>query len=145
MIGLRPTVWNPFKEIKSLRDQMNQFLDETFQAEESSLQPSVDIYEEGNELVIKVDIPGINPSDVEIMVSEDSLMLQGEINQEEQVQRDKYHKVERQRGRFKRAISLPFKVKREQATATAEHGVLELRVPKSEQEIEKITKLEIND
>ncbi|ADL11751.1 heat shock protein Hsp20 [Acetohalobium arabaticum DSM 5501] len=143
---MRPTTWNPFSEIKTLRDQMNKFLDETFHSPEGiELQPSVDIFEEGEEIVAKVNIPGIDPEKVEIMISEDTLIVQGEVTEERQMDEEGYHKLERQTGRFKRTISLPFKVEREAASASAEHGVLEIRMPKSEEEIEKITRLEIND
>ncbi|MBM7624020.1 Hsp20/alpha crystallin family protein [Sporohalobacter salinus] len=143
---MRPTVWNPFKEIKTLRDQMNNFLDETFHSPEGiELQPSVDIYEKGEEIVVKVNIPGINPEEVEIMVSEDTLIIQGELTDEKEIEEEGYHKVERQTGKFKRTISLPFRVKRKEAKASSEHGVLEIRMPKTEEEIEKITRLEIEN
>lgn len=143
---MRPTVWNPFREIKTLRDQMNKFLDETFHSPEGiELQPSVDVFEAGEEIVAKINIPGIDPEEVEIMVSEDTLIVQGEVTEEQQLDEEGYHKIERQTGSFKRTISLPFKVKREEASASAEYGVLEIRMPKSEEEIEKITRLGIND
>lgn len=143
---MKPTVWNPFREIKTLHDQMNRFLDNTFHsAEEIDLQPSVDMYDSGEEVVVKVNIPGLDPEEVEIMVSEDVLIIQGELTKEQEIDEEGYHKIERQTGRFKRTISLPFRVKREEANASAEQGVLTIRMPKSEAEIEKITQLEIEN
>lgn len=141
---LQPGDWNPLREVKSLRDQMNKFLDETFHPDRAfDLRPSVDVYETEEEVIAKADIPGIDPSEIEIMVSENNLIIQGEVSEGKEVGEEGYHKVERQIGNFKRSITLPAKIKHEEAKASAAQGVLEIRMPKVEEEIEEVTTIEV--
>ena len=147
-IDLKSTTWNPLREMKKLREQISSFLGAKLQnAATLGRKPSIDIYESKDEVVVKSNLPGIDPTEVEIMVGENNLVIQGEAKEEDvQVEaEDGYHKVERYLGNFSRSVTLPARVKHEEATASAEHGVLEIRMPKTEVELEDMTKLRIKD
>jgi HSP20 family protein len=94
-------------------------------------QPAVDIYEEGNQWVVKADIPGVEPDDIELQVTDDGLKIAAETVSEEQTQDMGYYRSERRYGSFRRFIPLPAEVDPEQVNARFRNGVLEVRLPKS--------------
>jgi HSP20 family protein len=101
-------------------------------------QPAVDIYEEGNQWVVKADIPGVEPDDIELQVTDDGLKIAAETASEEQTQDKGYYRIERRFGSFRRFIPLPAEVDPEQVNAQFRNGVLEVRLPKSEASTRRI-------
>ena len=99
--------------------------------------PSVDIYEEGNELVLKAELPGITKEDLNVTITENRITIEGEKKQEEKVEKKDYHWVERSYGSFTRNFRLPGNVNGEDAKATFKEGILEIRVPKTEEAKQK--------
>ena len=95
--------------------------------------PSVDIYETENELVLKADVPEIDPNQIEIQIENGTLTLKGErkFSQEEKNGKG-YHRIERSYGSFVRAFSLPDTVDGEKVTADYKNGVLTVTLPKKE-------------
>lgn len=96
------------------------------------LSPSVDIYEEADAVVVKAELPGIGKEDVEVNVSGNVLTITGEKKSQEKVDRKDYHRIERSYGGFSRSLRLPGEVMPDQAKASFENGVLEIRIPKTE-------------
>ena len=97
---------------------------------ESSWIPAVDIKEETDKFIVKIDIPGVNPQNVEITMENNVLILKGsreEINPEEKTS---YHRLERIKGSFYRCFTLPDTANPEQVTAKSRHGVLEVIIDK---------------
>lgn len=94
--------------------------------------PSVDVYEEKDEVVVKAEIPGIDKSDVEVNVTDTTVTIRGEKRQEKEIKRANYYRAERSYGSFARTVDLPAEVKGEAAKATFKDGVLEVRAPKTE-------------
>jgi HSP20 family protein len=95
--------------------------------------PDVDVFEEGNEVVVKAEMPGIKKEEVDIELTEDSITISGEKKKEEKVEKKDYYRVERSCGSFSRTVALPAEVKTGQAKATFKNGVLEMRIPKKEE------------
>ncbi len=91
--------------------------------------PTVDIFEEGGNVVVKADIPGISKDDLNVSITENTLTLSGEKKQEEKVEKKNYHRVERSYGSFCRSFRLPANVNSDKATASFKKGVLEIRMP----------------
>jgi len=92
--------------------------------------PRVDVMETDQEVVVKADLPGMEPQDVEVEVEDGVLVLRGE-RKEERAETDKeVHRVERVMGRFYRALRLPPGADLERVTATGAHGVLTVTIPK---------------
>ena len=103
--------------------------------------PSVDIFEEGDEVVVKADIPGVKKDDLDVTITENSLTISGEKKQEQEVKEKDYHRVERSYGSFSRSFRLPENVNGSKAKAEFKDGVLEVRLPKTEETKQK--KIEI--
>lgn len=101
------------------------------------LSPSVDIYEEGNELVVKAELPGIKKEDLNVTITENRITIEGEKKQEEKVEKNDYHWVERSYGSFNRSFRLPDNVNGEAAKASFKEGILEIRAPKTEEAKQK--------
>ena len=96
------------------------------------LNPAVDMYDEGKELVMKADLPGVKKEDLHLDLTENVLTLSGEKKTEETVEKGGYYRSERSYGRFTRSFELPSDVDTEKITASIKDGVLEIRLPKTE-------------
>ena len=92
--------------------------------------PAFDVYETGKSMVLKAELPGYKPEDISIMVYPDHATVSGKSREESEEKGVSYHRRERRMGQFERTVAFPVEVKSEEATATFEHGVLEVRVPK---------------
>jgi len=101
------------------------------------ISPSVDIFEEENEMVLKAELPGINKDDLNVTITENRITIAGEKKQEEKVEKKDYHWVERSYGSFTRSFRLPDNVNGEAAKASFKEGVLEVRIPKTEETRQK--------
>lgn len=95
------------------------------------LSPSVDIYEEEGEMVVKADLPGIAKDDLNVAITENALTITGEKRKEEKVDKKNYHRLERSCGSFSRSFRLPDNVDPDKAKASFKDGVLEVRLPKT--------------
>ncbi len=104
------TRWEPFRGATTLQDQVNRLFNDVLErkGEESSLTawaPSVDIYETEHELVIKADLPEVDPKDLDIRVENNILTIRGERKFEKQVSEENYLRVERAYGSFARSFT----------------------------------------
>jgi HSP20 family protein len=106
--------------------------------------PPVDIYENGDSLVLKAEVPGINPDDVEIRVEDNTLYLKGERKFEKEVKEQNFHRVERSYGTFTRTFSLPNSVDADKVSANYQDGVLTLTMPKKEEAKPKTIKINVS-
>ncbi|MBI4548049.1 MAG: Hsp20/alpha crystallin family protein [Ignavibacteriae bacterium] len=95
--------------------------------------PTVDIAEQENDYVVKVDLPGVNKSDVKITVQNDVLTIRGEKKQEKEKKGENYHRVERSYGSFQRSFTLPSSVMSDKIEASYDNGVLTITLPKVEE------------
>ncbi|MBW2078784.1 MAG: Hsp20/alpha crystallin family protein [Deltaproteobacteria bacterium] len=96
--------------------------------------PAIDLFESGENLIIRAEIPGINPEDLDISVTEDRMHIKGEMKQESVDESDTYHRVERRYGSFSRDIQLPCRVMKEEVEATYKEGILTIVMPKCKPE-----------
>ena len=130
--------WTPMGNLQSFQHEMNRMFDQFFrggngeEAKVSTWQPSVDIYETDDALVIKAELPGVSKDDVSIDVHQNTLTLRGQRKHEAEVKDEHYHRVERSYGSFQRSFTLPTTVDAEKAEASFKDGVLELRLPRLE-------------
>ena len=105
--------------------------------------PSVDVYEDENELVVKAEVPGVEPEDLDVTCTEDALVIRGETRREEQREVRGWRHSERRFGRFERQIPLPPGVRPDEARANFRNGILELRIPKSEESRQRVRRIPI--
>ncbi len=113
-------------------------------SERGEVYPAVDIFEEGNDVVIKAEIPGVKKEDLDVNLSEDTITIIGEKRSEEKVERKDFYRVERSAGSFTRKCQLPAEIQPDKAKASFKDGTLEVRIPKTEAAKEKVRKLTIN-
>ena len=143
------TRWEPFRGVNTLQDQFNRLFSDVFdrKAEESSLTawaPAVDIYETGHELVVKADLPEVDPKDLNIRVENNILTIRGERKFEKKVNEDNYLRVERAYGSFARSFTLANTVNSDAIKADYQNGVLTLTIPKREEAKPKQIKVNVN-
>jgi HSP20 family protein len=105
--------------------------------------PSVDIFEEGHDVVLKAELPGMKKEEIEVKLTEDMITLSGEKKKEEKIEKKNYHRLERSYGSFVRSFRLPAEVQTDQVKAQFKDGILEIRIPKTEEAKKKEKKVEI--
>jgi HSP20 family protein len=135
--------WEPFRDLVSLQERMNRLFDESFRGvargsgEEDWVSgawaPAVDIYEQDGNIVLKAELPGIDPKDVDVRVENNILTLRGERKLDNEVKRESYHRVERSYGTFTRSFTLPNMIDTEKIKAEYKDGVLRMILPKKDE------------
>ena len=133
--------WDPMKELSSLQNRMNRVFEETFgsplyrgeQPGVGTWSPAVDIFETGDEIIVKAEVPGLAKDQIHVEVENGELTLHGERKFEREVKEENYHRVERTYGAFHRSFALPGTVDAEKVKAEMKDGILEVRLGKREQ------------
>lgn len=136
--------WEPFRDLVSIQDRMNRLFDDAFRAPRAgaatedwalggSWAPLVDIYEHDGNIVLKAELPGVEPKDVDICVENNVLTLRGERRVDSEVKREQYHRVERAYGTFSRSFTLPAVVDTEKIKAEYKDGMLQVTLPTREE------------
>jgi len=120
----------------TIQNELNRLFNEAFSPEQEpstrTWAPPVDIYETDNALVLKADLPGVDPKDVEIRIENGILYLKGERKFTDDVKKDDYHRIERAHGSFTRSFALPDSIGTDNVTAEYKDGQLILTMPKLE-------------
>jgi HSP20 family protein len=127
--------WDPFRELNMLHERLGGFPGKGWEAPMSTTawNPSVDIFENDNEVVVKAELPGMNAKDIEVKLENNVLMLKGERHFEKEAKEENYHRIEREYGTFSRSFSLPTAVNGDKVTADYKDGVLKIVLPKKEE------------
>jgi len=136
--------WEPFRDLVSLQDRMNRLFDDSFRGASrnageddwalgGSWAPAVDIFELEGNIVLKAELPGVDPKDVDVRVENNVLTLRGERKFDSEVKKESYHRVERAYGAFSRSFTLPTVVDTEKIKAEVKDGVLRVTLPKREE------------
>ena len=134
--------WNPTKDMFSLRHQMNHLFDDVFRPvvrgdsrfPMRNWNPTVDIYDNDEHIVIKAELPGIDKKDIVIDVKDGLLVLKGERSFDNEVKEEKYYCRERTFGKFERVFRLPADVDPEKISANYKDGILKIDIPKPEEQ-----------
>jgi HSP20 family protein len=139
----------PFGELTSLRKEIenlwNQFLGESpfLRTFREDWLPLVDISETEDKLVIKAELPGLDPKDIDVSISADVLTIKGEKKKKEEETGEHYHYVETYSGSFRRSFRLPHNVETDKIEATFDKGVLKITLPKTEEAKKKEVKIKV--
>ena len=123
------TRWHPLDDLAGLRTRLDRMFEEMANGEQRGWAPSVDLVEEKDRLVLRADIPGIQPDDVKIDVEDDVLTISGEHTEEEEKKEEHYVRRERRYGSFERSMALPKGVSPDDIEASVKDGVLEVTIP----------------
>src|SRR5437588_3388597 len=140
--------WEPSRGATTLQEQLNRVLGDMLEraGDESNLTPwapAVDIFETEHQLVVKADLPDVNPQDLDIRVENNILTIRGERKFENEVNEENYLRVERSYGSFSRSFSLANSVKSDAIKADYQNGVLTLSIPKREEAKPKQIKVNV--
>jgi len=140
--------WEPFRGAATLQEQVNRLFGNVLEhsGEESNLTswaPAVDICETEHELVVKADLPEVDPKELDIRVENNLLTIRGERKFEKKVAEENYLRVERAYGSFSRSFSLASTVNFEAIKADYQNGVLTLTIPKREEAKPKQIKVNV--
>jgi HSP20 family protein len=106
--------------------------------------PAVDICENENNIVLKAELPGVDPKDVEVRVEDNTLYLKGERKFEKDTKEENYHRIERSYGSFARSFALPNSIDGEKVAAEYQDGLLTLTLPKREEAKPKTIKINVS-
>ena len=133
-----PDKWEPLWALRGLQNEVDRlFADFSGEATEfnfASLTPALDLVDTSDDLKVKVELPGISKEDVDITINDGLLTVKGEKKAEREEKEANRYYVERRYGSFSRTITLPAKVKADKVKAKFTNGVLEIVLPKAEEE-----------
>ena len=143
-------LWRPFREMERMRREMDRLWDSFFEErprlrmeEAGEWMPSLDLSETDNDIIVKADLPGIDPKDIDISLANDVLTIKGEKKQEREEKDENYHIIERSFGSFTRSLRLPRDVQSDKISASYKNGVLKVVLPKSEEAKAKEIKIKV--
>lgn len=127
----------PATDLYSNLNRLNRMMDDALsswnsEAVGSAWTPTCDVREDKEFLTISLDLPGVKPEDVKLSLENQVLTIRGEKRQETEQTDERWHRYERSYGSFERSFTLPSTVDADRIQATAEHGVLTVRIPKVE-------------
>lgn len=130
------TRWDPFQEIVSMRDAMDRLFQQSFAIARPSggaAGLAIDMYEQGDNIVVEADLPGMNPEDVDIQVQGNHLVINAQSQRNGEKKDQQYYRRERVMQRYTRVVPLPTAVNADQATARYDNGCLRIELPTAEE------------
>jgi HSP20 family protein len=139
--------WEPFRELAALQNEMGRWMGQLAgtmtpgNGQSSTWLPSVDAWETEDELVLVFDLPGIPEDDITVELEDNVLTVSGERQRTAERSSERFYRFERRYGTFSRSVTLPAGVKEDEIEASYEDGVLEIRVPKPEEQKPKRIKV----
>jgi HSP20 family protein len=140
--------WEPFRELAALQNEMGHWMNQLGglattrgNGHSTTWLPVVDIWETDKELVLSFDLPGIPEDKIAVELEDDVLTVTGERERSEEQSGDRFYRYERRYGQFSRSVTLPTGVKESDIKANYKDGVLEIRVPKPEEQKPKRIKI----
>jgi len=129
--------WDPFEEFVRLRNLFNELFDRTFQKQVmdddpgvDSWHPTIDVYENDQEVVIEAELPGVGTDQIKIEFGDGVLTIKGDMQAPFQAGEAVFHRIERRRGRFRREIKIPFMVDEANIEAVYRAGLLTVVLPR---------------
>jgi HSP20 family protein len=136
--------WRPLGDLSTLRREMDRLFERFFGEEFPSPElpraewtPRLDMSETKDDIVVKADIPGLEPKDLDVSLMGDTLTIKGEKKEEKEEKDEHRHVVERRYGAFSRMVRLPAPVAADKIKASFKNGVLTITLPKTEEAKQK--------
>jgi HSP20 family protein len=138
--------WSPLRELQRLRQEFDDLFEQggVFKEWQStSMRPAIESYVDGDKFTVRVELPGVDPKDVEVKVAGGVLTVKGSREEKQETKKRDFLRREFRYGSFERAITLPEGVKAEDLKATYHDGVLELTAPMPKEALPKEVKIQI--
>jgi len=144
--------WESLREFSAMQDRMNRMnrlVRESYGPEipeealtTTTLAPPVDIYEDEHDIILKIEVPGIDDKDIDVSIQNNTLTVRGERKIEKEEKEENFRRVERQYGSFTRSFTLPSSVDPGQVSARCDKGVLNINLAKKAEA--KPTQIKVN-
>jgi len=129
------TRWNPFVELDEIQQRLNRlFVDKAVKTPPDAFadfMPAVDIQETDNEFIVKADLPDVKKEDVKVHLQDGVLAIEGERRLEKEEKGKRFHRVEREYGKFVRRFAMPIDIDPDKIHAEFKEGVLHVVLPKA--------------
>lgn len=141
--------WRRRRELDLFRDEFDKMLERffgelsPFDIFEGRGVPAIDLSETDDEYIVKAEVPGIEPKDVEVSIVDGVLTIKGQKKREEEKKKENYHRVERSYGEFSRSIRIPSPVQEDKIEAKYKNGVLRIVLPKVEEAKKKTIEVKV--
>ena len=140
--------YNPWHEMNALQRSFNRLFDDMLSTEDSNFSnfgkvPAVELSETDDAVNLKLEIPGMNAKDLDIQVAENAVSIKGERKEENTTEENGTKKSEFSYGRFERVIPLPARIQNTNVKADYKDGILNLHLPKAQEEKNKIVKVNL--
>lgn len=143
--------WSPLKELEDMKRDMDRLFEDFFvgrrprwsQTEGGIIVPNIELFDRGNDLVLRAEIPGAEKENIDLSITKDSITIKGEITKDESIRQEDYFVSERIYGSFSRTVQMPFEIDEDKAAATLKKGILEVVLPKKEDAKAKEVRIEV--
>jgi HSP20 family protein len=144
------TRWDPFRDVLALQNRMNSLFQDYNRAQgegdtlaTAAFVPPVDVYEDEHNIVLKLEVPGMKESDLDIQLENNLLTVRGERKFEKEEKEENFHRIERRYGNFYRSFTIPNTVNAENVKASYDAGVLRIELEKRAEAKPKQIKVEV--
>ena len=142
------TRWDPFREVVALQNRVNSLFRDLNEGDDplatASFVPAVDIYEDPQKVMLKLEVPGIDQKDLDVRIEDHTLTVKGERKFEAEEKEQNFHRIERRYGSFYRAFTLPSTVDTQNIGANYTAGVLKLELKKKPEAQPKQVKINVS-
>lgn len=141
------TRWDPMRDVQRMQEEMSRLFDDRLTGrtgESVGWTPKVDIYEDDEGVVLRFELAGVDPNDVEVRFENGVLTLRGERKLEREEKRENYHRLELSYGTFTRSFSLPGTIDAEHIKADSKNGILAVQLPKKPEAKPKSIQIKVN-
>lgn len=139
--------WDPFREIDEIQREMNRMFDRliprTTEVDGFAFMPAVEMHDDPETITLKLELPGLNPNDLDIQVTAEAVSITGERRFEKRSEDKGVTRTEFRYGRFQRVIPLPNRIKHDQVKAEYKDGILTLTLPKADSEKAQVVKVNV--
>ncbi|PLZ22432.1 molecular chaperone [Fischerella thermalis WC542] len=139
--------WQPFQEIENLQQDMNRLFDRLMTRDGERIGtnfiPAAEMQETSDTIHLKLEIPGMDAKDIDVQVSAEAVSISGERKEETKTEEKGMTRTEFRYGKFQRVIPLPARVENTNVKAEYKNGILQLTLPKAEEEKNKVVKVNI--
>jgi len=138
--------WQPFTEIETLREQLDKVFDQraaTRDNSEATWMPALELVDAGDNFVLKAQLPGIDPKDIDVQVTREAISISGERRYENTDEKSGYVRSEFRYGKFHRVLTLPAHIQNDSVQAEYKDGILMLTLPKVTEARNKVVKINL--
>ena len=138
--------WQPFTEIETIREQLDKVFDQlaaTRDNSEATWMPALELVDAGDNFVLKAQLPGIDPKDIDVQVTREAISISGERRYENTDEKSGYVRSEFRYGKFHRVLPLPAHIQNDSVQADYKDGILTLTLPKVTEARNKVVKINL--